>query len=369
MVCAAASAAIDWDRFASIIARNRISALAKDALDRADIKPPALIAAQLAHGQTKAAFNSLAQARESIRLQRAFDAAGLPALIIKGAPLAMLAYGDLGRKESWDIDLLTDEGSVLCARHLLEELGYALSAPTNLNDTQFARWLPNSVEAAFHHAETGITMELHWGLVDNDRLLAGVGSASEAQVVSLGPGNVKTLADAPLFAYLCVHGAAHNWSRLKWLADVGAFLGNRSVQEVEQLYYTAYKLGSERPAGLALLLCQRMLGLQLSPSVEKELSGDRIIVALFRNVLAGLEFGAGTAEHLSYTIPWWRVRIACFFYGRGVAHVGRELKIAWTSPLDHAQLALPSKLSFLYHIVRVPLWIFRLGMRIKRKAI
>ena len=28
-------------------------------------------------------------------------------MIVKGTPLAMLAYGDLGMKESWDIDLLT----------------------------------------------------------------------------------------------------------------------------------------------------------------------------------------------------------------------------------------------------------------------
>jgi hypothetical protein len=100
MVRAAAGGAIEWERFAGIVARNRISALVKDALDRAGVEAPAAVAAQLSQGQSNAAFTSLALARESIRLQRAFDEAGLPALIVKGAPMAMLAYGDLGRKES-----------------------------------------------------------------------------------------------------------------------------------------------------------------------------------------------------------------------------------------------------------------------------
>lgn len=357
----------DWERFLGIVSRNRISALAHDALDGAGVRLPPSIAAQLARGQSNTAFTSLALARESIRLQRAFDTAGLPALIVKGAPMAMLAYGDLGRKESKDIDLLTDESLVLAARGLLENSGYRLSAPAGLDDAQFARWIRHSTEAAFHHHETGITTELHWRLVDNDLLLAGVGLASEVQVVSFGAGTVKTLADAPLFAYLCVHGASHNWSRLKWLADLGAFVGNRSAHEVEGLYHKACSFGAERPAALALLLCERMLALQLSPELEKELTGNKVIAALMANVLASLEFGAGMSEHSEYTQPWWRARIARFLFGRGMAHLGRELHNAWTSPSDHAKIAVPPRLSFLYHFLRGPLWLYRAGMRIGRK--
>jgi hypothetical protein len=363
----AASGAIDWERFAGVIARNRISALAKDALDRSGVEPPASVATQLARGQSNAAFTSLGLARESIRLQRAFDATGLPALIVKGAPMAMLAYGDLGRKQSWDIDLLTDETSVLAARRLLEGLGYRLSEPAGLGDAQFARWVPHAKEAGFHHPGTRITVELHWRLVDNELLLAGVGLESGTQAVSLGAGTVRTLADAPLLAYLCVHGAAHNWSRLKWLADVGAFLGNRSAEEVERLYYAAFRYGSERPVGLALLLCQRMLGLQLSMAVKKEISESRILASLLENVLAGLEYGDGKAEHLGYTWPWWRARLAFFFFGHGRAHVGRELQNAWTSTFDRVYIGLPGKLSFLYPVLRIPMWMYRAGKRITKK--
>jgi hypothetical protein len=362
-VRAAASGAIDWERFAGVIARNRISALAKDALDRAGVEPPARVAAQLAEGQSNAAFTSLGLARESIRLQRAFDAAGLPALIVKGAPMAMLAYGDLGSKESWDIDLLTDEVSVFAARGLLEGLGYAMSIPARLDGAQFARFVPHAKEAALLHRETGITTELHWRLVDNERLLPGVGVRSEAQTVSLGAGTVRTLADAPLLAYLCVHGAAHNWSRLKWLAEVGAFLGNRSTQEVERLYAIACGYGAERPVRLALLLCQRMLGLPLSSDLEELLSRDKVVTALAGNTLAGLEYGDARAEHLPYTQAWLRARIGALFQGSERGHLARELRLLWTSPFDRATIALPSCLGFLYHLLRIPLWLRRIGFR------
>ena len=45
-------------------------------------------------------------AAETVRLQRLFDEAGLPLLILKGASLAMLAYGNLGMRSAKDIDLL-----------------------------------------------------------------------------------------------------------------------------------------------------------------------------------------------------------------------------------------------------------------------
>lgn len=367
-VRAAATAGIDWERFAGIVARNRISALAKDALDRAGVVPPGPVAAQLAQGQSNAAFTSLALGRESIRLQRAFDAAGLPALIVKGAPMAMLAYGDLGRKESWDIDLLTDPCSVPAARRLLESLGYAISIPAGLDDAQFARFVPHAKEAAFLNSETGITMELHWRLVDNELLLAGVGPASETQSVWLGAGSVRTLADAPLFAYLCVHGAAHNWGRLKWLADIGAFLGNRSAREVERLHDVACGYGAERPVRLALLLCHRMLGLPLSPDLEKCLRHDRIVGALAHNALAGLEYGDARGEHVAYTQVWLRTRFGYFFLGRGARHVVRELRNLWTAPVDRTHIALPQLLGFLYHVVRIPSWLLRTGARLARKA-
>ena len=367
-VRAAAGGAIDWERFAGIVARNRISALVKDALDRAGVEAPAAVAAQLSQGQSNAAFTSLALARESIRLQRAFDEAGLPALIVKGAPMTMLAYGDLGRKESWDIDLATDPVSVPAARRLLEDLGYRLSEPARLDEEQFARWIPHAKEAGFHHSATRITMELHWRLVDNERLLAGVGPHSETQQVSLGAGAVRTLADAPLFAYLCVHGAAHNWGRLKWLADVGAFLGKRPAEEVERLYRAACGYGGERPAAVALLLCHHLLGLQLSRDLQAALGGDRVVAALADSALAGLEYGDARGEHRAYTPVWLRTRIGYFFLGRGAGHWARELRNLWTAPVDRTHLALPQKLAFLYHVVRIPSWLLRIGARLARKA-
>jgi hypothetical protein len=45
------------------------------------------------------------------------------------------------------------------------------------------------------------------------------------QWFELAPGvAVPTLATDALFAYICGHGAAHLWARLRWRADVAALL-------------------------------------------------------------------------------------------------------------------------------------------------
>ncbi len=117
-----------------------------------------------------------------------------------------------------------------------------------------------------------------------------------------------------------------------------------------------------------MLLCQRHLGLELATGLASELNSDRIIVALVANVLAGLEYGEGSVEHLGYTRPWWRTRIAAFLLSGDRAHVGRELRSVWTSSFDRARVALPRRLAFVYHLLRIPLWLLRLGGRFVRRT-
>ena len=46
---------------------------------------------------------------------------------------------------------------------------------------------------------------------------------------------MPTLADEPLYAYLCVHGASSAWFRLKWIADLNALLAGRTAEEIAAL--------------------------------------------------------------------------------------------------------------------------------------
>jgi hypothetical protein len=224
-----------------------------------------------------------------------------------------------------------------------------------LSDEEFARFVEHDKEAVFRFNDIGVTVELHWRLLTHRTLLRGVDAHGPEQVVNFPGGLLRTLADGPLFAYLCLHGGLHNWSRLKWLADVGAFLGGRSQDQVEHLYQAAQTFGAGRSALTAMLLCRRLFGLPLAPGLLAKIERDRVAQTLADNVVAGLSHGGGAAEQETYTVPWLRMRVAQFFVEPGARHAIDHARSTWVCAMDRATIVLPRQLDFLYHVLRIPL--------------
>jgi hypothetical protein len=283
-------------------------------------------------------------------------------MIVKGVPLAILAYGEPGMKESADIDLLVTPETASEARRLLIEHGYEVSLD-KLTSQQFERHVQHTTEAGFFNARVGVKVDLHWRLVANDKLLRGVTADGPAQYVALPGGSLRTLSNDALFAYLCLHGALHNWGRLKWLADLGAFLNRRTEAEIASLYDAAatYRVG--RSAAVALLLCRALLGLPLDARLIESIEKDTVAVRLAEGAVAALGYRGGAGEHGPYTAPWLRATIAQFFIVRGASHMADQSRLIWNSAHDRTRIALPEGFEFGYHLLRIPLWLGRIGKR------
>ena len=84
--------------------------LVHEGLTRARPDVPPEIVREIGAQAATLVRENLAMARESLRLQRLFDDADLPVLFVKGAALAMLAFGNLGLRAGQDIDLLVPYG-------------------------------------------------------------------------------------------------------------------------------------------------------------------------------------------------------------------------------------------------------------------
>ncbi len=164
-------------------------------------------------------------AAESFRLQRLSEAAGIPTMVLKGAALEMLAYGRLGLKSAWDIDLLVSPGTAARANACLTEAGYDLVEREGLTCARFGTWVELAKDCQFKQSQSGLIVELHWRLVDNPALLSELSVDSESNNVAVSENLLlRTLGEEAMFSYLCVHGALHGWFRLKWLADLSALL-------------------------------------------------------------------------------------------------------------------------------------------------
>jgi hypothetical protein len=274
---AALAHCVDWDRFRRIAARHRAEGLAYHALGRSGVHVPEDHRSALHAAAAFVARRNVSLAGAALQLSQHFRGAGVPLLFVKGISLASLAYGTISLKAGWDIDLLIDRHRLGDSARVLARAGYRLKEPGGgLNLDRLERWHLLSKESVWRHDQTGLHVELHTRLVDNPRLLQGVGMASPTQAVEIASGaTLETLATDELFAYLCVHGASSGWFRLKWLADVAALLARCSPGEIDRLHQRARQLGAGRAADLAVILSTRLVGTAADPRLIERLEASR----------------------------------------------------------------------------------------------
>jgi len=360
-VRAAAGEAIDWPYLLRIVRRQRIDGLVHHALMQARIDVPPAVADELAARARGIARRNLRLADETARLQHEFDAAGIPVLVLKGASLALLAFGSLSLKHSRDIDLLVGRDHALAGMRFLEGAGYALRDPaSDMSEAQRRAFLAHGKEVEFVHRAGRLRVELHWRLTDNPMLLRSVDASSRTRSVPLSDGaSLRTLAEDDLFAYLCVHGAHHDWSRLKWLADVHALIATKSDEDLVSLYRHARARGTGYCAGQALLLCRHVLGLRLPPALDEELARSKRVRRLVAIALDAMVGGDGATETDLDLANLTHNAFKEFLLGQGWRFFLAQCRLACTGQADVIRFPLPPMLYFLYPVLRFPSWLWR----------
>lgn len=356
----ATAEAVDWNLFLRLIRRQRIVGFAQDGLSAAAIAPPAAIARELAARAEQIARQHLILSAETVRLCRLFEAAQIPVLVLKGVALARLAYGTTVAKQARDIDLLVPLDRAESAWTILEGEGYVpASLAKQLSERQRRSLIRYDREAEFVHPDKQLLIELQWRTAGNPALLKGVGALSPAQNVTLSDGtDVRTLAPDDLFAYLCVHGAQHAWSRLKWIADVNALIV-ANEPDIAHLYRHAQWLGAGLCAGQALALCRLLFDLQLPPAVADEIAADRRIKKLTAIALDAISAPHARTPESHGPLDVIRGVRMQFLLGRGWAFFVAQCRVAMVGPADVVRCPLPPALHFLYPLLRLPLWLWR----------
>lgn len=282
----------------------------------------------------------------------------MPALFVKGATIGVLAYGALGIKRSWDIDLLITPDLVASALQLLEREGFQLVSPPSLNKQSLERFVRFHHEALVCNAR-GIPVELHWRLSSKAHVLPGVNARSPYQLVAVGGRQVKTLSDDLLIPYLIAHGQGHGWGRLKWLADLNAMLVGRSADDILQLQARAQALGLGDGASATLILCNQLFGLALP---KEELVRRRSVERLVHTYLACMSHPLGGSDLPDVSGTNMMLVVSRIRFAAGWRDLVGELGAIWTQPSVRARL--PAPLDFLYHVFRIPLFLARLPLKL-----
>jgi hypothetical protein len=286
-------------------------------------------------------------------------------VFIKGASLSKLAFGNLGLSASQDIDLWVPWEILPAAIALLSSAGYRrFNPPLDISDAQLQHLLRLRKDLGFVHQATRLPIELHWRLFLNSHAMAEVSVMAASRVVSLnGTVGLRTLGEEDLFSYLCMHGALHCWSRLKWLADINALLATASERGIERLVATAEARGTGRAAAQALLLCRRLFAMPLPDRLMTSLAKSATVRWLEATALKAMITGQGETEPREKRFGTTRGSLSTLLLCRNWRYRLSELGIHLTNQTDVLTVPLPERLRFLYPILRLPLWVWRHARR------
>jgi len=358
---AAASERINWPRFLRITKRQQVVGLVHEGLNRMQLQVPPEIALELGVEAVRLARENLMTTREALRLQSLFDDADVPVLFLKGASLALLAFGNLGLRTGKDIDLLVSLEQLTAATALMERAGYIRTDPSpNISEAHVGLIMPLRKDFGFVHQATGTRAELHWRLFVNPHALDTSSVRAESQIVPItGTMGLRTLAKEDLFAYICMHGALHFWNRLKWLADINAFLASMPNDAVESLFRAAEARGAGRAAAQALLLCRMLFQTPLPPLLRVTSNNSVTMRWLVATALSAMTTGQGEDDLHDVRFGTTRGSVSTILLSRSWRYRLAELGIQMTNPTDVLNFPLPRPLRFLYPALRVPLWLWR----------
>lgn len=351
---------IDPDLLARVARRHQVSALVATRLTEAGQKVPEQLRSQAEAAQRRA----LRQLALSLELVDILDRANIPTVVLKGVALSQRAFGSPLLRGAVDIDLLVRPQDVAAAWQELARAGLRQIIPSApLEGARLALFCRAAKDSLHRHPGGGPVLELHWRLADEmAEPLMPADTALAA--IALAPGKSARMLDDPtLFLYLCTHGAAHGWARLKWLADVAALL-HQSPDRGHALWLHAASHGGAIAAGSAVILAQELFGL-VPPHGFRAPRGVRLAVLLW---LARRILRAGDGARELEATPWrgWAEMLAKMLVTTGWRGRLAVLRRILLSGEDIASVKLPKGLIWLYPVLRVPLLVRRRTARWRR---
>jgi len=317
---------IDAARFIRLCRFHRVQGLVFAAIARSEA-PPKIIAAIKADA-LKIAADNLRAAVESRDLLDDFSRRAIDLIFVKGLTLGILSYGTAGVKAAVDIDLLVSGDDLESAADALQSRGYRIHEPAGPYQAERLRaWHGPGKESTWVRPDPWSVVDLHTQLSDQPRLVPTIGLGSPRQTVEVAPGiGLATLASNELFAYLCVHGASSAWFRLKWIADLAAWLAKREPNELPALYQRSQELGAARAAGQALLLADFLFGsLTGHAELRNQRRADRRSRLLCSAALRQLAPDREPIEPTSRVLGTWRIHWTQFFLSPGLGFKAAEL--------------------------------------------
>lgn len=201
-------------------------------------------------------------------LLRAFSAAGIETMVLKGTALVLLHYRDLGLRPMDDFDILVPTKKAVEAINLLRESGWV-----PVKEDRPETILPKRHSTPFRSASQ-LSVDLHWHLFE-ERVSGTSDDDFWADAVPAKVNDVSTCALNPTdqLLHTFVHGIRWNSAPpFRWIADGMAILNTSESQiDWKRLLAKAQEHRVVLPVRDGLDYMQKTLGISVPPDVIQAL--------------------------------------------------------------------------------------------------
>jgi hypothetical protein len=311
---------------------------------------------------------------ELARLTGVLEGANVRVLPWKGPVAALQIYGDISFRTSCDIDLLVAPGDIFAAIGVLIAAGYEVATFSNaLTHAQLRRIVQHGNHfPPLYNAGRGITVEVHWrvsSLIASSELdfeLLWLHSVS----ITWNGFTFRALSREAAFLTMAVHGAKHGWGQLRWLRDVASLLESEDPLDGKWLCAEAARLRINEIIFQTLILTQLFFKVPIPEWADEahvrnkkalELSRMAAVFMTSPSETAAMVLFPKTGRSMSiYNSLYWAAKrydfALCNTFSRKLSCV-----LLFFAPKAEVfeYVNLPDKLHFLYHPLRIVLWLRR----------
>jgi hypothetical protein len=217
---------------------------------------PSTIAEHARTRATRARSRSIAGALWTSNLINRIEAQGAPCILLKGAAIGALAYGDPSFRTFADADILIADNDLHRVSAMLETWGFQpifskADVDSLVSNGHALEFINGSQKVEIHvallsgHLSLDIPVDDLW--------------TSAVSIVVAGQ-KVLTLDRINSFIYLCAHGAKHEWQRFRWVCDVSQLGSKLTEEEARRVEEIARRIHMRRIILLATEIAHALTG-------------------------------------------------------------------------------------------------------------
>ncbi|MCX6031283.1 MAG: nucleotidyltransferase family protein [Chloroflexi bacterium] len=222
----------DWQRIVALSQKQSVAPMLYARLQERGVTPAPAAAQRLRELYRASIIRNTRLFHEVGKIQAALQAAGIPAIPLKGACLAESVYGNIALRPMGDVDLWIRRDQLAAALQVMQSLGYAAHSKTRrpqaLQDAL-------SGETQMFKSDTPM-VELHWNVFAGEWLRHAARIDEQViwqRTVPFHGETVRQLAPEDAIIHLCVHLAVNHqmsqtglrtlldleFARRKWVID------------------------------------------------------------------------------------------------------------------------------------------------------